>query len=125
MYCCRSGYCSYTCTPDGVQELVTTTGTMDRWAEAVIENSYGRVSLLPQPLVLPTLYMPSTVAPGLNSFTYSESLVQSHLRSLGYDLYRDFHTLVVSSPLAHPLCSTLVTSTHSITSLSAGVAAAQ
>jgi hypothetical protein len=82
---------------------------MDRWAEAVIENSYGRVSLLPQPLVLPTLYMPSTVASGLNSFTYSESLVQSHLQSLGYDLYRDFHTLVVSSLLAHPLCSTLAT----------------
>lgn len=69
---------------------------MDRWSEAVIENSYGRVSLLPQPVVLPTLYMPKEVAAGLNSFTYSESLVQQHLSSLGYDMYRDFHTILVS-----------------------------
>jgi hypothetical protein len=79
-----------------VQELATLTGTMDRWSEAVVENSYGRVSLLSQPVVLPTLYMPRDVAPGLNSFTYSESLVQQHLQSLGYDMYRDFHTLLVS-----------------------------
>lgn len=68
---------------------------MDRLAEAVIEQSYGRVSLLQQPVVLPVLDMPSTVAAGLNSFTYSESPVQQHLQSLGYDMYRDFHTLVV------------------------------
>jgi hypothetical protein len=79
-----------------VQELATLTGTMDRWSEAVIENSYGRVSLLSQPVVLPILYMPRDVASGLNSFTYSESLVQQHLQSLGYDMYRDFHTLLVS-----------------------------
>lgn len=72
------------------------TGTMDRWAEAVIENSYGRVSLLPAPVVLPTLYMPKTVAAGLNAFTYSESPVAQHLQSLGYDMNRDFHTVLVS-----------------------------
>jgi hypothetical protein len=79
--------------------MATLTGTMDRWAEAVIENTYGRVSLLPQPVVLPILYMPKEVAAGLNSFTYSESLVQQHLQDLGYDMYRDFHTVVVSSSL--------------------------
>lgn len=65
----------------------------------MIENTYGRVSLLPQPVVLPILYMPKDVAGGLNSFTYSEFLVQQHLQSLGYDMYRDFHTIVVLSPL--------------------------
>lgn len=94
---CRSGsWCSYTCTPDGVHELATLTGTLDRWSEAVIENTYGRVSLLPEPVVLPTLYMPKIVGPGMNSFTYSASLVEQHLHQLGYDLYQDFHTLLVS-----------------------------
>lgn len=92
----RSGWCSYTCTPDGVRELASVTGIMDRWAEAVIENTYGRVSLLPEPVVLPTLYMPKSVAAGLNAFTYSASLVQQHLQSLGLDMNRDFHTVLVS-----------------------------
>jgi hypothetical protein len=81
----------------------------------VIENSYGRVSLLPQPVVLPTLYMPKEVAAGLNSFTYSESLVQQHLRSLGYDMYRDFHTIVVSEAAStNPMlsCRTAAAAAH-------------
>jgi hypothetical protein len=93
--------------------MATITGNMDRWAEAVIENTYGRVSLLPQPVILPILYMPKDVAAGLNSFTYSESLVQQHLQGLGYDMYRDFHTIVVSCCMgvgcvddaAHAVCS--------------------
>lgn len=76
---------------------MSVTGTFDRWAEAVIENTYGRVSFLADPVVLPTLNMPQTVAAGLNAFTYSGSLIQQHLQSLGYDLYRDFHTVVVRS----------------------------
>lgn len=72
------------------------TGTIDRWAEAVIEGSYGRLSLLPDPVVLPTLYLPREVAPGSNAFSYTSSLVQGHMQSLGYDLYRDFHTVLVS-----------------------------
>lgn len=62
----------------------------------MIENTYGRVSLLPEPVVLPTLYMPRDVGAGMNSFTYSASLVEQHLQSLGYELYRDFHTILVS-----------------------------
>ncbi len=88
--------CSYTCTPDGVAALTTMTGTTDRLAEAIIEGSYGRLSLLPDPVVLPTQYLPQVVQGCNNPFCYSSSLVQSYLQSLGYDLYRDFHTLVVS-----------------------------
>lgn len=87
--------CSYTCTPDGVQQLATMTGTTDRWAEAIVEGSYGQLSLLPDPVVLPTLFLPQVVPPGSNPFHYSGHLVQSHLQSLGYDLYRDFHTVLV------------------------------
>lgn len=87
--------CSYTCTPDGVRELTTMTGTTDRWAEAIIEGSYGRLSLLPDPVVLPTLYLPKDPPAGSNAFSCSSSLVQQHLQGLCYDLYRDFHTVVV------------------------------
>jgi hypothetical protein len=73
------------------------TGTTDRWAEAIIEGSYGRLSLLPDPVVLPTLYLPKDPPAGSNAFSYSSSLVQAHLQGLGYDLYRDFHTVVVSA----------------------------
>lgn len=76
--------------------LTTMTGTTDRLAEAIIEGSYGRLSLLPDPVVLPTQYLPQVVQGCNNAFCYSSSLVQSHLQNLGYDLYRDFHTLVVS-----------------------------
>lgn len=78
------------------------TGTMDRLAEAVIEASYGRLSLLPNPVVLPTLYLPKEVPPGSNPFHYSSHLVQPHLQSLGYDTYRDFHTIVVRTHLITP-----------------------
>lgn len=71
--------CSYTCTPDGVRELTTMTGTTDRWAEAIIEGSYGRLSLLPDPVVLPTLYLPKEPPAGSNAFSYNSSLVQAHL----------------------------------------------
>ena len=106
MLCCTqvnpatgAASCSFTCTPEGVQQLVTHTGTFDRWAEAVIENSYGRLSLLPDPVVLPTLYLPKDPPAGSNAFSYSSSLVQAHLQGLGYDLYRDFHTVLVSPQL--------------------------
>lgn len=89
--------CSYTCTPDGLTSLTTVTGTTDRWAEAIIEGSYGRLSMLPDPLVLPTLYLPKEVQGCGNAFCYSSSLVQTHLQRLGYDLYRDFHTVIVSA----------------------------
>lgn len=78
-----------------MQQLTDITGTVDRWAEAVIEGTYGRLSLLPDPVVLPALEMPRTVAPGLNAFSYSGSLVAQHLRRYGYELYRDFHTVLV------------------------------
>jgi hypothetical protein len=71
------------------------TGSTDRFAEAIIEGSYGRLSLLPDPVVLPTLYLPREVPAGGNAFSYSASLVQPHLQSLGYDLFRDFHTVIV------------------------------
>lgn len=96
--------CSYTCTPDGVRELTTVTGTTDRWAEALIEGSYGRLSMLPDPVVLPTLYLPQTVPAGANAFSYSEGLVQSHLQDYGYDLFRDFHTVIVSQLLCRLGC---------------------
>jgi hypothetical protein len=89
--------CSYTCTPYGLKQLTAVTGTTDRWAEAIIEGSYGRLSLLPDPVVLPTLYLPQEVPQGSNPFSYSAALVQPHLQSLGYDLYRDFHTVIVRS----------------------------
>jgi len=47
---CRS-FCSYTCTKDGVQQLVTATGAYDRWAEALAEASYGALSLIQDPQV--------------------------------------------------------------------------
>lgn len=91
--------CSFTCTPEGVQQLVTHTGTYDRWAEAVIENSYGRLSLLPDPVVLPTLYMPQGAAAGQNAFAYSETPVSGHVQAQGYDMSSDFHTVLVSAQL--------------------------
>jgi hypothetical protein len=87
--------CSFTCTPQGVQQLVTHTGTYDRWGEAVIENSYGRLSLVPDPLVLPTLYMPQGAAAGQNAFAYSEAPVSGHMQAQGYDMSSDFHTVLV------------------------------
>jgi hypothetical protein len=89
--------CSFTCTPEGVQQLVTHTGTYDRWAEAVIENSYGRLSLLSDPVVLPTLYMPQGAAAGQNAFVYSEAPVSGHVQAQGYDIASDFHTVLVSA----------------------------
>lgn len=71
------------------------TGTYDRWAEAVVEGSAGAVSLLADPVILPTLDMPQAVAPGLNPFTYSASLIQAHLQRWGHDLHADFHTVLV------------------------------
>lgn len=95
--CCRGKtVCSYTCTPDGVRELTTVTGTTERWAEAIIEASYGRLSMLADPVVLPTLYLPQTPQAGANAFSYSGSLVRPYLQSLGYDLFRHFHTVIVS-----------------------------
>ncbi|KAF6266656.1 hypothetical protein COO60DRAFT_1623446 [Scenedesmus sp. NREL 46B-D3] len=91
--------CSFTCTPEGVQQLVTHTGTYDRWAEAVIENSYGRLSLLSEPVVLPTLFMPQGAAAGQNAFAYSEAPVTGHMQAQGYDTSSDFHTVLVLSPL--------------------------
>jgi hypothetical protein len=80
-----------------VQQLVTHTGTYDRWAEAVIENSYGRLSLLSDPVVLPTLYMPQGAAAGQNAFAYSEAPVSGHVQAQGYDMSSDFHTVLVIS----------------------------
>jgi hypothetical protein len=94
-----------------VQQLVTHTGTYDRWAEAVIENSYGRLSLLSDPVVLPTLYMPQGAAAGQNAFAYSEAPVSGHMQAQGYDIASDFHTVLVSAACTSTLqlistCST-------------------
>ncbi len=47
----RRRFCSYTCTPDGLAQMVTDTGVYDRWAEAVAEASYGALSLAPDPQI--------------------------------------------------------------------------
>lgn len=95
--CCRTASCSYTCTPEGVQQLVTQTGTFDRWAEAVIENTYGRVSFLSDPVILPPLYMPQKAAAADTAFSYSEAPIYDYMQGLGIDMQRDFHTVLVST----------------------------
>jgi len=77
------------------------TGTYDRWAEALIESSYGRLSLLSDPVVLPILDMPKGANPGQNAFTYSEAPIAGHLMSLGWRK-EDFHTIVVRMHWACP-----------------------
>ena len=96
LFCSGEVACSYTCTPDGIDIMVKQTGTYDRWREAVIESTYGHLSLTPDPVILETLYMPSSTE-GKNAFAYSEAPVAAHLKKLGYDLYRDFHTVLVST----------------------------
>jgi hypothetical protein len=125
MACCCRGKagCSYTCTPDGVRQLTTVTGTTDRWAEAIIEASYGRLSMLADPVVLPTLYLPQTLQAGDNAFSYSGSLVQPYLQSLGYDLFRDFHTVIVSACTA--AATQCRSAQHFVTRLKTRVAAAR
>lgn len=99
---CRRAACSYTCTVDGMQQMVDETGTYDRWREAVIESTYGQLSLAPDPVVVPTLYMPPT-ADGKNAFSYSEAPVGGYLQQLGYDMGQDFHTVLVRAVAVPPL----------------------
>jgi hypothetical protein len=87
---------------DGIQQMVDETGSYDRWREAVIESTYGQLSLSPDPVVVPTLYMPPT-ADGKNAFSYSEAPVAGHLQQLGYDMGRDFHTVLVRGGATGPL----------------------
>lgn len=86
-----SDYACFSCTPTACGMA----GTYDRWAEAIIENSYGTLSLLADPVVLPTLYMPKGSTSGQNAFAYSEAPVNDYLQSLGHDRDSDFHTILV------------------------------
>lgn len=92
---CRQATCSYTCTSEGIDQLVTRTGTFDRWSEAIVENSYGILSFLSDPVVLPVLYMPLKAQPGDTAFSYSEAPLQDYMKGIGVDMFKDFHTVLV------------------------------
>lgn len=112
--------CAYTCTQDGLAQLASTTGTYDRWAEEVVSNSYGLLSLAPDMTILPVLLMPQTT--GQSAFAYSEAPIPDHLRRLGYDGGgADFHTLLVRGQIDRVLCSMLASAClarHAPTALS-------
>lgn len=74
---------------------MTQTGTFDRWAESVIENTYGRVSFLSDPVILPTLYMPEKASADDSAFSYSETPIYDYMQGLGHDMQQDFHTVAV------------------------------
>ncbi|GIL45852.1 hypothetical protein Vafri_2986, partial [Volvox africanus] len=88
-------YCTFACTPNGTRALQLLAGMTDRLAEAMVELSYGRLSLSWDVDVTDTLLLPQNTT--FDPFAYSDSPVGPFLTSAGVDRAA-YHSLVVLSP---------------------------
>jgi hypothetical protein len=75
---------------------------MDRVMEAVVENSYGRVSLSWEIDVQPTLYIPYDY-PADSAFAYHQNPTSDYLSKKGINVDTDYHTVIVSTHSAGQL----------------------
>lgn len=87
-------YCSYTCTPSGINAMSTYTGVVDRLFEALAEISYGQLHFSWDVGVTDTLYMPAS-DDGSGPFMYTDAPVHPFLKQQGIDASKDYHTIVV------------------------------
>jgi hypothetical protein len=92
------------------------TGFMDRLEEAVIDNSYGRVSLSWDVDVQPTLYIPYDY-PADTPFAYHQNPTSEYLSKQGINPDTDYHSVIVSATQTLPVPSSacgvhLVTCVH-------------
>jgi hypothetical protein len=78
-----NGTCAVSCSRAGTELLVAAAAMADQLGQALIEASYGQLSLAPHPLILPEVAIPREAPEGTDDFAYYEAPARAALAAAG------------------------------------------